>query len=205
MHFRNFFGWFSKIFRSRKDFTIGLYGNVNTGKSTLANRISKDWTGEEMSKSSEVPHETRSVVKKEHVELRVDGHKLNINLLDMPGIATKVDYREFLPFGIKEEDAQQRAKEATKGIIEAIKWLEKVDVALVIMDASQDPYTQVNITLLGNLEARGIPLIIVANKMDLKKANPSKIKQAFPQHKIIEISALNGQGMQSLYKELIKV
>lgn len=205
MHFKHIFSWFSRIFKGRKEFTLGLYGNVNTGKSTLANRISKDWTGEEMSKASEVPHETRSIVKKEHVELRVDGKKINLNLLDMPGIATKVDYREFLPFGIKEEEAQLRAKEATKGIIEAIKWLEKVDVALVIMDASQDPYTQVNITLLGNLEARGIPLIIVANKMDLKKANPNKIRQAFPQHKVLEISAITGQGMQDLYKEIVKV
>lgn len=204
MPFRKFFSWITGLFGRKKAFSLGLYGNVNVGKSTLANRISKDWTGEEMSSVSEIPHETREVTKKERVTMKVDGKELTMNLLDMPGIATKVDYREFVKAGMKEADAQARAKEATKGIIEAIKWLEHVDVALVVMDATQDPYSQVNITILGNLEARKIPVIIVANKCDLKKARSDKIAEAFPQHDVVEISAMTGKGIHTLYKHIAK-
>ena len=204
MPFQGLFKWLLGFFRGRKTFSLGIYGNVNTGKSTLANRISMDWTGEAMSKVSEIPHETREVIKKERVSIRVDGKELTINLLDMPGIATKVDYHEFVDYGMSKGDAQQRAKEATKGVIEAIKWLEHVDIALVVMDACLDPYTQVNITILGNLEARNIPVIIVANKIDKKSAKPERIRAAFPQHHVVEVSALKGDNVNKLYEEIVK-
>jgi small GTP-binding protein len=204
MPFHAILSWLRSLFGSRKTFSLGLYGSTNVGKTTLANRISMDWTGEPVGTVSEIPHETRAVQKKERIEINVDGRKLTMNLLDMPGIATKVDYREFVRFGMKPQEAQQRAKEATKGVVEAIKWLEHVDVALVVMDACQDPYTQVNLTILGNLEARSIPVIIVANKIDKKNAHPERIRAAFPQHRVVEISALKGDNINHLYKELAK-
>jgi GTPase Era involved in 16S rRNA processing len=197
-----FFRWFTRLFKKKKVISLGFYGSPNAGKSTLANRICEEWTGQPISKVSEIPHETRTVQKKEKVVVKVDGKELIMNILDMPGIATKVDYRDFVDYGMSVEESQQRAREATKGIIEAIKWLEHVDAALVVMDSTQDPYTQVNITILGNLEARNIPVIIVANKIDLKKSNLEKIKEAFPQHSIVAISALKGEGMQQLYKTI---
>lgn len=199
----SFINWFFNLFfGKKKTFSLGLYGSPNVGKTSLANRISKDWTGEEIGVASEIPHETRTVQKKEKIELKVKGKKLVMNLLDMPGIATKVDYREFLKYGFSQSAAQERAKEATKGVIEAIKWLDSVDVALVVMDATQDPYTQVNLTILGNLEARGIPIIVVANKVDLKKAKPERIKEAFPQHEVVEVSALTGENITTLYETI---
>ncbi len=197
--FESFFGWISSLFGNRKSVSLGLYGSPNTGKTTLANKISVDWLGEPVGSVSEVPHETREVKRKEHIVIEADGKKLNMNLLDMPGIASKVDYREFVSFGVNPKEARTRAKEATKGIIEAIKWLENVDAALVVMDSSQDPYTQVNLTILGNLEAKDIPVIIVANKTDRKDAKPHRIREAFPQYSIVEISALTGQNMTELY------
>ena len=122
----------------------------------------------------------------------------------MPGLETKIDYRKFLKFGIKKKAAKQRAREATQGVVEAIKWLNHVDTVLAVMDSTKDPLTQVNITLLGNLEAKGIPVILVANKMDLKKANPEHIKEAFPQYPTVPISALKGQNIDELYKTIIK-
>ncbi|HII38964.1 TPA: GTP-binding protein [Candidatus Micrarchaeota archaeon] len=202
MPFHRILAWISSIFGKRKRFSLGLYGNVNVGKSTLANRISRDWTGEEMSKISEVPHETRTVVRKERVIVKVKDRELDMNLLDMPGIATKVDYREFVQYGLSQDEAQQRAKEATKGIVEAIKWLEHVEAALVVMDSAHDPYTQVNLTILGNLEARGIPVVIVANKIDLKKSRVDRIKEAFPQHSVVGLSAKTGENMKKLYEAI---
>lgn len=204
MPFRALMNWFKGLFAKKKTFSLGLYGNVNTGKTTLANRICMDWTGEEMGSVSEVPHETREVQKKEQVVIKVDGASITFNLLDMPGIATKVDYRDFVKRGMPLADAQKRAKEATKGIIEAIKWLEHVDAALLVMDCCEDPFTQVNITILGNLEARKIPVIIVANKTDKKNSKPDRIRAAFPQHNVVEISALKGTNMDGLYRAIAK-
>jgi hypothetical protein len=196
--------WFYGLFGIRKNVRLGIYGSVNVGKTTLANKISMDWTGEPVGKVSVVPHETRFVQKKEKVEITLNRKKMSINLLDMPGLATKIDYKEFKKFGIRGKEAKQRAKEATDGVIEAIKWLNNVDTVLAVMDATQDPLTQVNITLLGNLEARKIPVIIVANKIDKKKSNPKAIRDAFPQYPVIEISALKGKNIDDLYEAIAK-
>ena len=119
-------------------------------------------------------------------------------------MATKIDFREFMAFGLEEEEAKRRAKEATEGVIEAIKWLEDLDGILLVMDSTEDPYTQVNVTVVGNMEARKLPLLIVANKMDLPKASPSRIKSAFPQHPLVPISALEGSNIDELYAAIAR-
>ena len=200
----NWFMGLAGIFNKRKLVRLGLYGAPNAGKTSLANRISMDWIGEPVGKVSEVPHETREVQKKEHVTIRANGKELEMNLLDMPGIATKVDYRDFMKYGVTLTAAHKRSKEATKGIIEAIKWLDKVDAALVVMDSSEDPYTQINLTVIGNLEARNIPVILVANKIDLAKSDPDKIREAYPQYPVVEVSALKGDNIDELYSEVTK-
>ncbi len=204
MPFKKLLGWVKKIFGKRKKIRLGLYGPPNAGKTTLANKISMDWTGTPVGEVSEVPHETREVQKKEHVIVKASGKTLEMNLLDMPGIATKIDYEDFLEFGLDVTEARARAKEATKGVIEAIKWLEHVDTALVVMDAGKDPYTQVNITIIGNLEARNIPVIIVANKIDLKDADAERIQEAFPQHPVVAVSGKTGKNITKLYDTIAK-
>ncbi|MFB6191675.1 MAG: Era-like GTP-binding protein [Candidatus Nanohaloarchaea archaeon] len=188
----------------KDDISIGIYGPPNAGKSTLANQISLDLTGEEMSNVSEVPHETRAVEKKEKVAIEADGQSIEMNLLDMPGISTNVDFKDFTEHGLEEEEAKGRAKEATKGIVEAIKYLDNVDACLVIFDATEDPYTQVNVTIIGNLEAKDIPILVVANKIDLDEADPQRVRDAFPQHPVIEISAKEGDNIDKLYEEIVE-
>ncbi len=195
----------SKIFGKKHDIKIGLYGPVNAGKTTLANRICMDWLGEELGTASAVPHETREIQMKEKVTMENDGKKMTFNLVDTPGIATKIDFEDFLKFGIKAKNAKQRAKEATRGVIEAIKWLDNMDLVLVVLDATQDPINQVNITLLGNLDARKIPVLVVGNKIDMKKASIGRIKEAFPQYDIIGISAKEGRNIKELYAKLFKM
>jgi len=196
--------WFLRIFGSRRDIRLGIYGATNTGKTTLANKISMDFTGSPVGKVSQVPHETRVVQKKEKVEIKHNKKKILINLLDMPGLATKIDYKEFYKYGIRGKAAKKRAKEATNGVIEAIRWLSNVDTVLAVMDSTQDPLNQVNITLLGNLEARKIPVIIVANKVDKKRAKPDAIREAFPQYPVVGISALKGKNLNGLYDAIAK-
>lgn len=194
---------FSRMFRKKKDLKIGLYGPVNSGKTTLANKICIDWIGEEMGKASAVPHETREIQMKEKVTINNNGKSLTFNLVDTPGIATKIDFEDFIKYGLNKVKAKNRAKEATKGVIEAIKWLDNVDMVLVVLDSSIDPLDQVNITILGNLDARKIPFAIIANKVDLKKSQANRVREAFPNYNTIGISAKTGFNIEEMYNHIL--
>jgi GTPase len=193
---------FGNIFKKRKKFKLGFYGPPNAGKTSLANRICKDWTGEEIGKVSGVPHETRNVQIKEQVKINYKGSELTLKMVDTPGIATKIDYEDFLKFGLKKKTAKKRAKEATQGIIESIQWLDDMDAVVVVLDSTQNPYSQVNITIMGNLVARKIPVLVVGNKIDLKKADVKKIESAFPEYEVVGISAKEGKNMDEFYESL---
>ncbi len=194
------------LFKKRNKIKLGLYGPPNGGKTTLANRICKDWLGEEMGTVSNVAHETREIQIKEEVIIKNKaGKELKFNLVDTPGIATKIDYEDFLKSGMKEKKAKERAKEATKGVIDSIKWLDDMDAVIVVLDSIIDPYSQVNITIMGNLQARNIPVLVVGNKIDLKKANIKKLQSAFPQYDVIGISAKYGKNIEELYDAIFKL
>jgi GTPase len=193
------------IFRRKSNVKIGFYGPPNAGKTSLANLICKDWTGEEIGEVSDIPHETRKVQFKEKVEIKHKGKSMMFKIVDTPGIATKIDYEEFLKFGVKKGTAKKRAKEATQGIIEAIKWLDDMQAVIVVLDSSQNPYSQVNITIIGNLLARKIPVLIVANKIDLKKANIKKIEAAFPEYEVVGISAKKNHNIEEFYESLFRL
>ena len=205
MGFKSFFDVFFKIFRRRKLVKLGFYVPVNAGKTSLANRISKDFTGEELGIVSKIPHETREIQIKEKVKIKKGNKELDFNLIDTPGIATKIDYTDFLKHGLSAKEAKERAREATQGVIEAIKWLENVDCVLVILDSTENPYNQVNITIIGNLAARKIPVLIIGNKTDIKKSSLKRIESAFPQYKVVGLSALTGNGMEEFYSELFNL
>ncbi|MEM3896703.1 MAG: GTPase, partial [Archaeoglobaceae archaeon] len=134
-----------RLFFRKDKLKIGIYGPPNAGKTTLANRILRDWVGEIIGTPSEIPHETRRVKLREGVKIQVDGKTITIDVVDTPGIAAKVDFHDFLKYGLSEEEAKRRAKEATEGVIEAIKWLDDLDGILLVMDATEDPFTQVNV------------------------------------------------------------
>jgi len=193
------------LFRKKKHVKLGLYGPPNGGKTTLANRICQDWLGEDMGSVSNIAHETREIQIKEQINIKnEEGKELSFNLVDTPGIATKIDYEEFIKGGMKEKEAKIRAKEATKGVIDSIKWLDEMDTVLIVLDSTADPYSQVNITIIGNLAAREIPVLIVANKIDLKRSNIKRIEAAFPQYQVLGISAKYGEQMSDFYNALFK-
>jgi len=188
----------------KKHAKIGIYGPPNVGKTTLANRILRDWTGDIMGSVSEIPHETRIAKWKKDVKVENGNSSLFMDIVDTPGISTKVDYKEFMnTFGLSKDESKQRAKEATEGVIESIRWLEDIDGVLLVMDATQDPFTQVNVTILGNLEARKLPVLIAANKIDMEDSSPATLKSAFPQHPVIPISALTGYNSENLYTKMV--
>ena len=196
---------FSGVFKKKGEVKLGFYGSPNAGKTSLANRICQDWLGEDLGSVSKMPHETREIQIKERVSIERDGKKLEFKLIDTPGVATRIDFEDFMKFGLKKKAAQERAKEATQGIIESIKWLDDMDAVVVMIDSTVNPYSQVNITILGNLAARDIPVLVVANKIDLKKSNIKKVKGAFPEYDVVGISAKNGDNIEEFYEELFKL
>jgi small GTP-binding protein len=196
---------FFNLFGKRGEIKLGFYGPPNAGKTSLANRICQDWLGEDLGTVSKIPHETRNVQFKEKVIIEKGKKKIEFKLIDTPGIATKIDFEEFMRFGMRKQEAQARAKEATQGIIEAIKWLDDIDAVIVVLDSSLNPYSQVNITIIGNLVARNIPVLIVANKIDLKKADIKKVQAAFPDYDVVGISARTGENMENFYESIFKL
>ncbi len=203
------FDWLKKLFSGwglRKNFKLGLYGPPNSGKTTLANRICLDWLGTELGSVSQIPHETREIQMKESVVIKSkDGKELQFNLIDTPGIATRIDFEDFMKHGMNEKTAKKRAREATKGVIDSIKWLDEVDTVIVVLDSTQDPFSQVNVTILGNLQARDIPVLVVANKVDLKRSKMKRVETAFPQYGVIGVSARTGKNMDEFYEHLFKL
>ena len=71
---------FKNLFRGKRLVRLGVYGPINAGKTTLANRICKDWIGEELGIVSKIPHETREIQVKEKVRIKSDNKELDFNL-----------------------------------------------------------------------------------------------------------------------------
>ncbi len=205
-----FLRWILKFIMKKKKIKLALYGAPNAGKTTLAKRMLIDLANLDEKEledlvESEIPHETRNIVIKNNITLRLGNKTFSFDLIDTPGISTKIDYEEFLKYNLNEEEAKKRAREATKGVIEAIKFIDDIDAAIIVIDSTKNPYDQINITIVGNLDAKKIPFIIVANKIDLKEANISRVKSVFPQYKVIPISAKEGINLDELYENLAKL
>jgi GTPase Era involved in 16S rRNA processing len=200
--FSNFLSRFFKKKRTR----IGIYGPPNAGKTTLANRIARDWTGDAVGPVSEIPHETRRARKKEDIIISgANGATVTIDIVDTPGVTTKIDYHEFLEFGLDKDEAVIRAREAAEGVAEAMHWLrEDIDGVIYMLDSTIDPFMQVNIMMVGIIESRNLPVLIVANKIDLPEASPARIRSAFPQHPVIPVSSLDGKNVEELYEMMIE-
>ncbi|MDK2974424.1 MAG: GTPase [Methanofollis sp.] len=195
---------FLNAFFRKKRSKIGIYGPPNAGKTTLANRIVRDWTGDAVGPVSEIPHETRRARRKTDITITgANGSSVIIDIVDTPGVTTKIDYNEFLEYGLEKEEAIKRAREATEGVAEAMHWLrDDIDGVIYMLDATQDPFMQVNIMMIGIIESRKLPVIIVANKIDLPDAAPQRIRSAFPQHPVIPISGLEGSNVEELYEKM---
>jgi signal recognition particle receptor subunit beta len=82
-------------------------------------------------------------------------------------------------------------------------WLrEDVDGVIYVLDATEDPFTQVNTMLIGIIESQDLPVLIFANKIDLEEASVQRIGNAFPQHETVPLSALEGDNMDEVYDKI---
>lgn len=196
---------FGRLFRRKKGFRMGIYGSPNAGKTTLANAMLRDYAGEVMGTVSEVPHETRRVLTKQEVVMKTDQGTLIVDVMDTPGLASRVDAMDFeLMYNMDEAAAQKRAAEARQGIVEAIEALDTLDAMLLVLDSADDPLQQVNQVLLTHVQARKLPMIVVANKIDLPNADPGRIQKMFQRHHVVGISAKTGENLDELYDRLVR-
>ncbi len=156
---------------------IAILGKPNTGKSTLVNKL----LGQKIAAVSPRPQTTRrrqlGILTRE---------KAQLVFVDTPGIhAPKHKLGQFL---------NQEAEEA----------LEGVDIALFLVDASEEPDEddQRIASMLQSLRKKP-RLVMGINKVDLVKGDVldkrrEEYQALLPQAELVMFSAVNGQGLEEL-------
>lgn len=147
---------------------IGIFGKRNAGKSSLINAM----TGQDLAIVSDVAGTTTDPVSKA-MELLPLGP---VVMIDTPGL----------------DDVGELG---TQRIRKAMQVMNKCDLAVVVVDASEG-ITDAHQDLLARLEAKNIPYILAMNKCDLLDAVPADTQaQRY-------VSAATGAGIYAL-KEAI--
>ncbi len=169
---------------------IGVIGRPNAGKSSLINKI----LGQERLLVSDTPGTTRDAVD---TVCEVDGKPYL--MLDTAGIRRK---------------GKVRKKLEKFSVVRALKGLERCDVALVLIDASEG-ITDQDVHIAGYAEERKCGCIFIANKWDLvdEKAKAMKLleENVRMEAKFLNyapfttVSALTGQRVHKIFKLVDKV
>lgn len=162
---------------------IAILGKPNTGKSTLSNRL----THTESSIVSDYAGTTRDVV-----EGTFRYNERSCLLLDTAGIRRKSKVKENVEY---------------YSVNRAIKTLDKCDVVILMIDA-QEGLAEQDKKICALAYERGRPIIFALNKWDTQEKGRTPARKAeenirimFGQMNwapIVEISALNGDGMKKL-------
>ena len=136
---------------------VSIIGRPNVGKSSLLNRI----TGQERVIVTATPGTTRDAID---TDMTIEG--CLYRLIDTAGIRRKGKTVEM---------------EEKLSVIMARKALERSDVALLVVEASEGPQ-KLDATIGGYAEESGVSIIVVANKCDLvlsDTATRSAMERAF--------------------------
>jgi GTP-binding protein len=170
--------------RPPRELRLAIVGRPNVGKSSLLNRL----LGEERVIVSPVAGTTRDAVD---TELEVEGQKFRI--IDTAGIRRK---------GKTDEMAEKLS------VIMARKSLERADVALVVVDATEG-VTALDATIAGYALEAGCSIIICVNKWDAVPDKETGTPAAFERElrdkmkfldwaPVVFISALTGQRVERI-------
>ena len=169
---------------------LALLGKPNTGKSTLANRL----TGTSGSLVSSIPGTTRDVV-----EGRFLYKNRAIHLLDTAGIRRKKKVYENIEY---------------YSVNRAIASIEEADVVVLLIDAVEG-LTEQDKKIAAQVVKWGRGIVLVLNKWDLLKKIPNqleavsdRIRFLFPVLEfapILPLSAKEGEGMEKLLSTVLKV
>ncbi len=169
---------------------VAIIGRPNVGKSTLLNKL----LNEERSIVSPVPGTTRDAVD---AELEADGRRFRF--VDTAGIRRK---------------GKTKLLAEKLSVIQARKHLERVDVALLILDA-QEGVNALDTHIGGYAHESRRSVIIVVNKWDAIKKGPTTTQDFTREIRermkyldyapIVFISALRGQRLGSLLQTIAQV
>ena len=168
----------------QKEIKLAIIGRPNVGKSSLLNKI----LGEERVIVSPIAGTTRDAID---TELTVDGQKFLI--IDTAGIRRK---------GKTTEMAEKLS------VIMARKALERADVAILVMDATEG-FANLDANIAGYALDSGCSLIICVNKWDAIEEKETNTANDFEKNlrykmkfldwsPIITISALTGQRVAKI-------
>jgi len=153
----------------REGLNLVIVGKPNVGKSSLLNALLQ----EDRAIVTEIPGTTRDTIE-EYANIR----GIPLNLIDTAGIRETADIIEHA--GVK------RSRE----------WLERSDLALVMLDASE-PLTENDGKLLELTKNK--KAIIILNKIDLPKGlDITQAEKLMPDKPIVKTSMLTGQGLEEL-------
>jgi GTP-binding protein len=163
---------------------VAIIGKPNVGKSSIINRL----IGENRLIVSEIAGTTRDAVD---TEIRFNGK--DYIFIDTAGLRRKNKIKEELERFM---------------IVRAISAVERADVAILIIDASEG-VTEQDAKIVGIAHERGKAIIIAVNKWDLVEKDNSSVKKYtnrireilsfIPYAEIIFISAETGQRLPKLY------
>lgn len=173
--------------------SVAIVGRPNAGKSSLVNRLLK----EERMIVSEVPGTTRDAV-----DSLLKWHRRQFRIVDTAGI--------------------RRAGRVAKGgqveelsVMLARRAIERADVVVLVLDATQGPTDQDG-AIAGAAHEAGRGIVIVANKWDLMKQDGQDAAKEFDEKiryhlkfldyvPILHISALTGERTPKLLEAIDRV
>ena len=165
-------------------------GKPNTGKSTLCNRL----TGSDASIVSDYAGTTRDVV-----EGKFSFKGKNFMVLDTAGIRRKAKVKENVEY---------------YSVNRAIKTLDKADVMLYLMDASEG-LTEQDKKVIALAHERGRAIVFVLNKWDMQVQDKKTVREAennirimfahMAYAPIVEISAKEGTGIKDLLNTVLQL
>lgn len=157
----------------REGISCAITGKTNVGKSSLLNMLLK----QERAIVTPIPGTTRDVI-----EEVLNIHGIPVRLMDTAGLRKAMNTIE--------QEGMRRAKER----------VADADLVLLMIDRSRD-LDEDDEEIFCEIDAK--KKVIVLNKKDLsRKVSLKSVKERFPDHPIVQISALKGEGIEDLQRAI---
>ena len=171
--------------RPRDEIKLAVVGRPNVGKSSLINRL----VGQERHLVSDIPGTTRDAV-----DSLITRDRKHYRLIDTAGIRRK---------------GKVTQKLEKYSVLKALRSLDRCDVALILIDASEG-ITDQDISVAGYAYDRGCGCIFLLNKWDLVEKDHRTAKKYLTRLReeakflayapVVTISALTGQRVPRIFQ-----